>query len=360
MGNFIDEVGLRVKAGDGGAGAIAFRREKYIPKGGPAGGDGGNGGDVLLVVDPGLSTLLDFRYKREYRAPGGEPGGTKDKYGRGGEDLLLRVPPGTQVKLTESGEVIADLKKPGERFVLARGGRGGRGNIHFATSTDQAPRHAEPGTPGEEREVRLELKLLADVGIVGFPNAGKSSLISRVSAARPKVADYPFTTLVPNLGLVRLSDERSFVLADVPGLIEGAHTGAGLGHRFLRHLDRSRVLLFLLEFNEPAGRKPVEDFVVLRRELALFDPELAARPAVVALNKLDLPETSESLVKLRRAFARRKVTLHAISAATGAGTKELLEVLWKELALARASALDLTRPPSTRRRGDRDRSGKNM
>jgi GTP-binding protein len=243
---FIDEAQIRVKAGDGGDGAVAFRREKFVPLGGPSGGDGGNGGSVVLEVDEGLGTLLDFRYRTEYKAPTGEKGGNKDMYGRSGEDLVLRVPPGTQVFDAAHGKLLGDLRTHGQRLVVARGGRGGRGNIHFKTPTERAPRRAYPGSPGQERQLRLELKLLADVGLLGFPNVGKSSFIARVSAARPKIADYPFTTLVPNLGVVGLSGERSFVVADVPGLIEGAHAGAGLGHRFLRHLERTRLLRHLL------------------------------------------------------------------------------------------------------------------
>jgi GTP-binding protein len=331
---FVDQAIIRVKAGDGGKGAVAFRREKFVPKGGPSGGDGGDGGSVVLVVDEGLSTLLDFRYKREYQAPSGESGSNKDKYGRGGEDLILRVPPGTQVHDESTGALVADLHTEGERFVLAKGGQGGRGNIHFATSTDRAPRRAEPGYPGEERSVRLDLKLLADVGLLGFPNVGKSSLIARISAARPKIADYPFTTLVPNLGMVRLKGERSFVVADVPGLIEGAHGGAGLGDRFLRHLERTRVLIHLLDPTAVApegeeGRTPLRDYDAINRELALFDPALAARPQIVVLNKLDLPEVAKAQKRLVALFARRKVRLLAISAATGAGVDELLEAAWK-------------------------------
>ena len=256
--HFVDEATIHVKAGAGGNGAIAFRREKFVPKGGPSGGDGGDGASVVLVVDEGLSTLLDFRYRHEFAAPPGDAGANKDKYGRGGEDVVLRVPPGTQVFDEATGALIGDLRAHGERLVVAQGGKGGRGNIHFATSTDRAPRKAEPGTPGEERTIRLELKLLADVGLLGFPNVGKSSLIARISAARPKIADYPFTTLVPNLGTVGLSGERSFVVADIPGLIEGAHAGAGLGDRFLRHLDRTRLLVHLLDAGsgEP-GRTPL-------------------------------------------------------------------------------------------------------
>jgi GTP-binding protein len=333
---FVDQVLIHVKAGDGGKGAVAFRREKFVPKGGPSGGDGGDGGSVVLVVDEGLSTLLDFRFKREYQAPSGEAGSNKDKYGRGGEDLVLRVPPGTQVHDEATDELLADLHANGERFVLAQGGKGGRGNIHFATSTDRAPRRAEPGFPGQEREVRLDLKLLADVGLLGFPNVGKSSLIARISAARPKIADYPFTTLVPNLGMVRLSGERSFVVADIPGLIEGAHAGTGLGARFLRHVERTRVLIHLLDAATGAeDRSPLKDYDAINRELALFDPALAKRPQIVVLNKLDLPDVKDGLKKLTASFARRKVRLLAISAATGAGIDTLLEEAWKVIVAER-------------------------
>jgi GTPase len=331
MTAFIDEARIRVRAGDGGAGAVAFRREKFVPKGGPSGGDGGNGGSVVLVVDEGLGTLLDFRYRTEYRADNGEKGANKDMYGRAGEDLVLRVPPGTQVFDDTSGELIADLKTHGERFVAAQGGRGGRGNIHFATPIDRAPRRAEPGTPGQERELRLELKLLADVGLLGFPNVGKSSLISRISAARPKVADYPFTTLVPHLGVVRLSGDRSLVVADVPGLIEGAHEGAGLGLRFLRHLERTRVLIHLLEVSPEPGRTPLKDYDALRKELVLFDEDLASRPELVVINKIDLPETRKKLPTLRRTFEKRGVALLAISTATGEGVPDMLEAVWRLL-----------------------------
>jgi GTPase len=335
---FADRATVYVQAGRGGDGCISFRREKFVPKGGPSGGDGGDGGSVVLVVDEGLSTLLDFRYRKEYQAPKGENGSNKDKYGRGGEDLVLRVPPGTEVNDEATGERIADLHTHGARFVLAKGGQGGRGNIHFATSTDRAPRRSEPGLPGEERAVRLDLKLLADVGLLGFPNVGKSSLIARISAARPKIADYPFTTLVPNLGMVRLSGERSFVVADIPGLIEGAHEGAGLGDRFLRHVERTRVLVHLLDASAglaTSERSPLRDFDAINRELALFDPALAKRPQLVVLNKTDLPEVAGLRRKLTTAFARRKIRLLAISAATGDGVPALLEEIWKVLAAER-------------------------
>jgi GTP-binding protein len=328
--HFVDEATIRLKAGAGGNGAIAFRREKFVPKGGPSGGDGGNGASIVFVVDEGLSTLLDFRYRHEFDAPAGANGANKDKYGRGGEDVVLRVPPGTQVFDDATGALIGDLRKHGERMIVAQGGKGGRGNIHFATSTDRAPRKAEPGTPGEERTVRLELKLLADVGLLGFPNVGKSSLIARISAARPKIADYPFTTLVPNLGTVALSGERAFVVADIPGLIEGAHAGAGLGDRFLRHLDRTRLLVHLLDASA-SGRTPLRDYEAMNKELALYDPELAARPQLVVVNKIDLPDVRKRFKQLAVPFKRRGIALAAISAVTGEGTAELLESIWRAL-----------------------------
>jgi GTP-binding protein len=305
--HFIDETVVHVKAGDGGNGSTAMRREAHIPRGGPAGGDGGNGGSVVVIADPQLSTLLDYKYKRHYKAERGEDGRNKDQYGKGGEDLILRVPVGTVVHDAETGELLADLDTPDARCVVAQGGQGGRGNIHFKSPWNQAPRTAEPGTP-----------------------VGKSTFISRVSRARPKIGDYPFTTLVPNLGMVRLSDERSMVIADIPGLIEGASEGAGLGHRFLRHVERTGVLLHLLEANELAGpdREPMRDFDTLNRELKLYAPELADKPQVVALNKIDLPEARDALDALRARFAERGIELHAVSAATGEGLPELLEILW--------------------------------
>jgi GTP-binding protein len=335
---FVDPVHIHVRGGSGGKGAVAFRREKFVPKGGPAGGDGGHGGNVILTVDGGLSTLLDFRYKNEYFAAAGASGANKDRYGHAGGDLILRVPPGTQIFDDESDRLLADLRLPGESFVAAAGGRGGRGNIHFATPTDRAPRKSEAGLPGEERRLRLDLKLLADVGLLGFPNVGKSSLIARISAARPKIADYPFTTLVPNLGMVRLSGERSFVVADVPGLIEGAHRGAGLGDRFLRHLERTRVLVHLLEVSTTPGRTPLRDFEALRRELELYDPKLAGRPQLVVLNKIDLTDVKGRVAQLARPFKARGLPLLAISAATGEGLPALLEEIWKLLASASVAA----------------------
>jgi len=331
---FVDEVGIHVKAGDGGDGAVAWRREKFIPRGGPAGGDGGNGGDVILVVDPQLSTLLDYRYVREHKARSGEKGLGSDMNGHDGADLELRVPPGTVVKDAATGELIVDLGTPGERFVVAKGGRGGLGNMNFATSTNQAPRYAEDGTPGEEKDLVLELKLLADVGIVGYPNSGKSTLISRISRARPKIADYPFTTLVPNLGVVSWRGERSFVVADIPGLIEGAHAGAGLGHQFLRHVERCRVLVHLVEGANPEpGRTPKADLEAINRELELYSPELAKKPQIVAVTKIDLPEAREGGEKLRKLLARRKkpVDVHLVSAVTGEGLEPLLDAIGRAL-----------------------------
>ncbi len=331
---FVDEVRIHVKAGDGGDGAVAWRREKFIPRGGPAGGDGGNGGDVVLVVDPQLSTLLDYRYVREHRARSGEKGLGSDMNGHDGADLELRVPPGTVVRDAGSGEVLADLGKDAERFVVAKGGRGGLGNMNFASSTNQAPRYAEDGTPGQEKDLVLELKLLADVGIVGYPNAGKSTLISRISRARPKIADYPFTTLVPNLGVVSWRDGRSFVVADIPGLIEGAHAGAGLGHQFLRHVERCRVLVHLVEGGNPEpGRSPRHDLEAINRELALHSPALAEKPQIVAVTKIDVPESRAAGAKFAKLLGRRKrpVEVQLVSAVTGEGLDGLLDAVGRAL-----------------------------
>ena len=358
MTAFIDQARISVRGGDGGDGAVAWRREKFVPKGGPAGGDGGDGGSVIFEVDEGLSTLLDFRYRHEHHAQAGERGGNKDMYGKRGQDIVLRVPAGTTVHDDAASVLLADLRGHGERFVVARGGKGGRGNIHFATSTDRAPRHFERGRPGQERLVRLELKLLADVGMVGFPNVGKSSFIARVSAARPKIADYPFTTLVPNLGVVRLSDERSLVLADVPGLIEGASSGAGLGHQFLRHLERTRVLVHILEATQVPGRAPLRDYLALRRELELYDPAMAARTEILVLNKTDLPATRKRLPALERAFSRRGLKLLPISAATGQGLSRVLEAAYAALMKARQVEKEASKQPRKRdQKGDQKRGG---
>src|SRR6184192_249455 len=305
---FIDEAEIFAKAGDGGAGAVAFRREKFVPRGGPSGGDGGNGGDIVLETDERLTTLLDFRFKREYRARNGEPGRGRDQNGHAAPEMVLKVPPGTLVKDAASGEIVADLHEDGTRFVLARGGRGGLGNMNFATPTLQAPRFAQPGTEGEEKRVRLELRLLADVGLVGFPNAGKSTLVARLSRARPKIADYPFTTLTPHLGVVQYKDGRSFVLSDLPGLIEGAHRGAGLGHRFLKHMQRCRAMVHLVDACQ--DRDLVADFDAINRELELFDPALGRKPQIAAANKIDIPEARERAQALQRKLKRRRIGVH--------------------------------------------------
>lgn len=338
---FVDEVEIHVKAGDGGRGCVSFRREKYVPRGGPDGGHGGRGGSVIIEADPGLGTLLDFRYRRQYAARRGAHGQGADKHGANARDLVLRVPVGTVVKARGTGELIGELTLPGQRLVVAAGGRGGRGNSAFATSIRRAPRIAEPGTPGEEAELALELKLLADVGVVGFPNAGKSTLVSRLSAARPKIAPYPFTTLVPTLGLVRLDEERSFVIADIPGLIPGASEGKGLGLRFLRHVERTRVLLHLLDLDPATGRDPVQDWRAIQVELRRYSPTLAARPQVIVANKLDLaggvdPATvADRVARVQALGRRRKLPVLAISAWTGGGLAELRAMVGKLLAAAR-------------------------
>ena len=320
---FVDEVEVYVKAGDGGRGCVSFRREKFVPRGGPDGGDGGRGGSVVLEGDEGLGTLLDFRYRRHYVAARGAHGQGSDKHGASAPDRILRVPLGTVVRERGTGPVLGELTRHGERLLVARAGRGGRGNAAFATSTRRAPRIAEPGAPGEERWLTLELKLLADVGVVGFPNAGKSTLVSRLSAARPKIADYPFTTLVPTLGLVRLDEARSFVIADIPGLIPGASEGKGLGLRFLRHIDRTRVLIHLVDLDPATGRDPAEDWRVIQTELAAYSPRLASRPQVIAANKIDHPDAAPRLARIRALGRRRGVAVLPISARTGAGLAEL-------------------------------------
>lgn len=319
---FIDEVTIHVKAGDGGNGCLAFRREKYVPRGGPSGGDGGRGGDVALVANENYNTLLHFRFNPEHKAGRGRHGEGSNKTGRDGESIDLPVPVGTAVYDAGTGELIHDFTKPGERFVVARGGRGGRGNARFATSTHQAPTEHEPGRPGEEKHLRLELRLLADVGLVGFPNAGKSTLISAISAARPKIADYPFTTLEPHLGVVSLDDLRTYVVADIPGLIEGAHEGHGLGIRFLKHVERTRLLAHLVDVSE-TNRDPVDDFDVVVRELAGFSEELAAKPMIVVATKLDAAQDASRIERLRRHAEKRGLEFFAISAVTGQGLNEL-------------------------------------
>lgn len=339
---FVDYVKIYVKAGDGGDGAVSFRREKFVPRGGPDGGDGGAGGDVILVAAPDVHTLSDYRFEKHHKAESGENGRGARKSGRDGADLVLKVPPGTVVKDAETGEVLCDLVRPGQKFIAARGGLGGRGNFHFRSSVRQAPRFAEKGEPGEERWLILELKLIADVGLVGFPNAGKSTLISRVSGAKPKIANYPFTTLVPNLGVVDLEDGRGFVMADIPGLIEGAHAGAGLGHHFLRHISRCKVLVHLVDLAPFEERDPVHDFEVIERELALYDPELAVRPRLVAGNKIDMPGAAEKLELLRKELEPKGYKVFGISAVTGEGVDQLLQAIVKVVEQARAEeALDV-------------------
>jgi GTP-binding protein len=333
---FVDQVEIEVQAGNGGNGAATFRTEKFVPKGGPSGGDGGHGGNVLLEVDPHLSTLLDFRYQRHYKAQRGMDGMKKDMYGKNGEDLILKVPPGTAVYDRDTGDLLADLTALDARAVIARGGVGGRGNAHFATAVQQAPKFAENGEPGEFRALRLELKLLADVGLLGFPSVGKSTLIAAVSAAKPKIADYPFTTLIPNLGVVYVEPQKSFVMADLPGLIEGAHHGVGLGHQFLRHVERTRLLIHLLDVSGMSGRDPLEDFRIINRELALYSERMAELPQIVALNKMDivtdpaLPDTVEETLKAEGH------TVFRISAATRQGLEPLLYTVWEQLEDARA------------------------
>jgi GTP-binding protein len=324
---FVDEVEVYVKAGDGGRGCISFRREKYVPRGGPDGGQGGRGGSVVLEGDEGLGTLLDFRYRRHYVASRGEHGQGSNCSGADAPDLILRVPLGTVVRERDTGRVVGELTRHGERLVVARGGRGGRGNAAFATSTRRAPRRAETGAPGPERWLRLELKLLADVGVVGFPNAGKSSLVARLSAARPRIAEYPFTTLTPTLGLVRLDAERSFVIADIPGLIPGASEGKGLGLRFLRHVERTRVLVHVLDLDPATGRDPADDWQAIQEELRAYVGHLASRPQVIAANKIDLPGASARLAAVAALARRRRLPLVGISARTGAGLDALLAAI---------------------------------
>jgi GTP-binding protein len=326
---FIDEAEVYAKAGDGGAGAVAFRREKYAPRGGPSGGDGGDGADIVLETDERLTTLLDFRFKREYRARNGEPGRGRDQNGHAAPELLLKIPPGTLVRDSGTGEILADLREPNRRWVLAKGGRGGLGNMNFATPTLQAPRFAQPGTEGEEKRIKLELRLLADVALVGFPNAGKSTLVSRVSKAKPKIADYPFTTLQPHLGVVQYKDGRSFVLTDLPGLIEGAHAGAGLGHRFLKHMGRCRVIIHLLDASQ--DRDLIADFDAINRELSLFDPVLGRKAQIVAANKIDVTEARERAAAFAKKLKRKKISVHEISGATGEGIEKLLDAVVRAL-----------------------------
>lgn len=321
---FIDSAKIFIKAGDGGNGAVSFHREKYVAAGGPDGGDGGKGGDVIFVVDEGMRTLVDFRYKRHYKAEPGQHGGAANCTGRGGEDLIIKVPPGTLIKDEETGHILSDLTTVGQEEVIARGGKGGKGNQHFATPTRQVPNFAKSGDLGEERWVVLELKLLADVGLIGFPNVGKSTILSMVSAARPKIADYHFTTLEPNLGVVSLDIGSSFVIADIPGLIEGAHEGVGLGHEFLRHVERTKLLIHVVDMSGSEGRDPIKDFEVINEELKEYNPKLAEKQQIVAANKTDIPEAEEKLKLFTEKIGGMGYRIFPISAATNSGLRELM------------------------------------
>jgi GTP-binding protein len=354
---FVDEVDIHVEAGHGGRGCLAFRREKFVPRGGPSGGDGGHGGSVYFVASPHINTLINYRYHPLSDAEPGQHGMGSNCTGAGGKDLELAVPVGTLIyekvppenlenpehqanPAQPSYKLVADLAEEGQKVLVAKGGRGGMGNARFATATNRAPRKVQPGEPGEIKDLRLELKLLADVGLVGFPNAGKSTMIARISAARPKIADYPFTTLVPNLGVVRISEDRSFVVADVPGLIEGAHRGQGLGHQFLRHLERTKVLVHLVDMSGSTGRNPVEDLDTVRKELELFAPTLAAKPQIVVANKMDTvdPSNDEDVVALGKRASELGLPFLRVSGVSGQGVPELLEAMWKGLTASRQPA----------------------
>ena len=345
---FVDEVDILVEAGHGGAGAMSFRREKFVPRGGPDGGDGGKGGSVYAVASPHINTLIAFRYNREFRARRGGHGEGSNRTGKDAADVDIEVPIGTLIyqKSDDPDEppmVIGDLVEAGQRVLLAQGGIGGRGNARFVSSTNRAPRRFEEGLPGETKQLQLHLKLLADVGLVGYPNAGKSTLISRISAARPKIADYPFTTLVPNLGVVSLSGNRSFVVADVPGLIEGAHEGKGLGDRFLKHLDRTKVLVHLVDVSGASGRDPIEDFETIQRELAAFSADLASKPQIVAATKMDAIGDPDAVDALEAHVAAHDLPFLRISAVTGEGLPELQEAVWKYLAFGAAEPVHVLR-----------------
>ena len=358
---FVDEVDIHVEAGNGGRGCLAFRREKRVPRGGPSGGDGGGGGSVFIVASPHTNTLINYRFHPEFAAERGEHGQGSNRTGHTGHDLELAVPIGTLV-YEKTGDpddplrLLADLAEEGQRVLVARGGRGGMGNARFATSTNRAPRKVQPGEPGEVKDLRLELKLLADVGLVGFPNAGKSTLISRISAARPKIADYPFTTLTPNLGVVGLSGDRSFVVADVPGLIEGAHRGLGLGHQFLRHLERTKVLVHVVDVSGGSGRDPVGDLDTVRRELELFRPEFAGRPQIVAANKIDAVDDEARVKALARRARALHLGFHRVSAATGEGLPDLTESMWRHIAASHGLAGSVASPTAAPARRQRTRA----
>lgn len=338
MVTFIDEAKIYVRSGRGGNGCVSFRREKFVPRGGPNGGDGGNGGDVVLRAAANKNSLLDHRYKQHYKAKNGQHGRGKDQHGKTGPSMIIPVPIGTVVKDFDKDEIIGDLILDGQEIVVAKGGRGGRGNAHFKTSVNRAPKYAEAGEEGEVKTIKLELKLLADISVVGFPNAGKSTLISKISAARPKVADYPFTTLTPNLGVVSYNEGRTFVVADVPGVIKGAHQGAGLGIRFLKHIERTKVIIHLIDISMLTGRDPVEDFKILNDELEAYGHDLSKKPQIVALNKIDLKEAGERLEDLRKSFKKIGVEVFPISAVTGEGIKVLIREAARQLEAIRAHA----------------------
>ena len=328
---FIDRARIKIKAGDGGNGVTAFRREKFVPRGGPSGGDGGVGGDVWLEADEGLNTLLHLRYNPEHKAERGRHGEGSNRSGKDGESLTVRVPVGTQVRDAETDELLFDFTAPGERYLAAKGGKGGWGNAHFATPTRRAPKFHYTGRPGEEKELQLELKLIADVGLVGFPNAGKSTLISVISAARPKIADYPFTTLEPNLGVVDLGDFRTFVVADIPGLIEGASEGAGLGDRFLRHVERTKLILHLVDVSSASGRDAIEDYEIINRELAKYRADLAERPQIIVATKIDALDDAERLERLKARAAKDGRQFFAISSVANTGVRELINAVGRRL-----------------------------
>ncbi|MCF6465362.1 GTPase ObgE [Clostridium sp. Cult2] len=328
---FIDIAKINLKAGKGGDGAVAFRREKYEPAGGPYGGDGGNGGNIILQGDEGIRTLMDFRYKRVYKAENGENGRTKKQFGKKGQDLILKVPVGTLVKDEGTGKVIIDIKEHNQSFIITKGGKGGKGNAKFATATRQAPRFAEPGMKGEERTVILELKLLADVGLIGFPNVGKSTILSILSEAKPKIANYHFTTLKPNLGVVKIDEEKSFVIADIPGLIEGAHEGAGLGHDFLRHVERTKVLVHVLDSSGIEGRNPIEDFYKINDELIQYNPKLKDKHQIIVANKIDIPQSEVWIESIKKEFEPMGYKVFTLSAATMEGINKLKYGIWEAL-----------------------------
>jgi len=335
---FIDRAKIKVKAGDGGDGVTAFRREKFVPRGGPSGGDGGVGGDVWMEANEGLNTLLHLRYNPEHKAERGHHGEGSNRSGKDGESITVRVPVGTQIYNAETNELVFDFTEPGQRYLAAKGGKGGWGNAHFATSTRRAPKFHYTGRPGEEKELQLELKLIADVGLLGFPNAGKSTLISVVSAAKPKIADYPFTTLEPNLGVVDMGDFKTFVVADIPGLIEGASEGAGLGDRFLRHVERTKLMLHLVDVSSFSGRDPVEDYEIINRELANYNPELAERPQIVVATKIDALDDPTRRDDLKKRAAKDRKPFFEISSVTNVGVRELIQAVAKHLDQATVSA----------------------